>query len=438
VHPGGESSREYLRPDFDRSIMMDFQGAKLSSDTGFILMRELDQRHNVIAPMVDDLEDSRSASHTKHTLDQMIRQRVYQMTGGYEDCNDADFLRVDPALRLSLGKGKKLGAGQSALSRLENEILGNAVGLNALDEAVLRGADALIKSKDKYRFILDVDSTEDPAHGKQEGCEYNGHFGKNCFHPIVAFTGDGDCLAAELRPGNVHSADGVLDFIKPIVNRYRESFRLFWFRGDAAFAQPDVYDYCEKEHITYFIRLPMNETLRKIMEPELKSRPVGRPPKSGVKVQHFEFHYRAGSWKKRRRVVCKVEWHNDELFPRVGFIVTNSTQPAWKVVKVYNGRANVENRIKEAKNTLPWDKTSCHRFEANQARLKMGAVAYNLLHMIREFHLLGEDVKRSMEWLIRRIIKAASRISYSGRRWWVHVAPSFPLAHHFREVLSTG
>ena len=236
----------------------------------------------------------------------------------------------------------------------------------------------------------------------------------------------------------MHSADGVLDFIKPLVARYRSRFKLFWFRGDAASALPDVYEYYEKEHVTYFIRLPMNYTLRKIIEPGITTRPVGRPPKSGVKVRHFEFYYRAGSWKKRRRVVCKVEWHNDELFPRVGFIVTNSTLRAWEVVKAYNGRANVENRIKEAKNTLRWDKTSCHRFEADQARLKMGAVAYNLLHMIREFHLQGEDVKRSMEWLIRRIIKTASRISYSGRRWWVHVASSFPLAHHYRAVLGTG
>ena len=164
---------------------------------------------------------------------------------------------------------------------------------------------------------------------------------------------------------------------------------------------------------------------------------MGRPPKSGVKVQHFEFYYRAGSWKKRRRVVCKVEWHNDELFPRMGFIVTNSTLHAWQVVRACNGRANVENRIKEAKNTLRWDKTNCHRFEANQARLKMGALAYNLLHMIREFHLQGEDVKRSIEWIICRIIKAASRISCNGRYWWVHAASSFPLAHHYRVVLGS-
>ena len=126
------------------------------------------------------------------------------MAAGYEDCNDADFLRVDPALRLSLGKDQKFCAGQSALSRLENDILGNAQGLQTLDKAILRSADALIKTKNKYRFVLDAGSTEDPAHGKQEGCVYNGHFGKTWFHPIVAFTGDGDCLAAELRSGYVH------------------------------------------------------------------------------------------------------------------------------------------------------------------------------------------------------------------------------------------
>jgi hypothetical protein len=165
VHSSGESKKDALRPGFNRSIMLDFQGAKLSSDTGFLLMRELDQRHNVIAPMADVLEDTRSTSHTKHSLEQMIRQRVYQMAAGYEDCNDADYLRIDPALRLSLDKGKKPGAGQSALSRLENDFLGKPAGLKALDEAILRGADALIKKKDKYRFILDVDSTEDPAGG---------------------------------------------------------------------------------------------------------------------------------------------------------------------------------------------------------------------------------------------------------------------------------
>jgi hypothetical protein len=260
---------------------MDFQSATLSSDTGFLLLREIDVRFGIIEEIGEALADTRSPSHTKHSIVQMIRQRVYQIAAGYEDCNDADFLRVDPALRLSLGKDADPGASQSMLSRLENDILGNAEGLKALDEAILRAADALVKKKWKYRFILDVDSTVDRTHGKQEGSEYNGHFKSECFHPILAFTGEGDGLAGVLRPGKVHSTDGTLDLIKPLVDRYRKRFQLFWFRGDAAFAKPGIYDYCESKRVTYFIRLPQNETLKEIIRDDLR-RPAGRWPRSGV------------------------------------------------------------------------------------------------------------------------------------------------------------
>ena len=180
----GESQKEAIRPDFNRSIMIDFQGATISSDTGFILMREVDERFKIIDPMKDCLEDLRLPSHTRHSMVQMVRQRVYQMAAGYEDCNDADYLRVDPALRLALGKDHRFGASQSMLSRLENDILGNAVGLEALDGALTRATDALLKRKNKKRLIIDLDSTVDQAHGKQEGVAYNGHFAKNCFHPL--------------------------------------------------------------------------------------------------------------------------------------------------------------------------------------------------------------------------------------------------------------
>jgi hypothetical protein len=417
--------------------MIDFQGATISSDTGFILLREVDERFKIIDPMRDCLEDLRSPAHTKHALVQMVRQRVYQMAAGYEDCNDADFLRIDPALRLALGKDHRLGASQSMLSRLENDVLGNAMGLEALDGALTRATDALLKRKNKRRLIIDLDSTEDPAHGKQEGVSYNGHFAKNCFHPLFAFTCDGDCLGARLRPGNVHSADGVLGFLKPMVERYRPWFKLFWMRADAAFANPETYEYCEEHRITYFIRLPGNAILMRLLEPYL-NRPVGRPPKSGIQVKVVDLQYQAKSWHKPRRVVAKIEWHQGELFPRIGFVVTNSRLPGGKVTKVYNGRGDVENRIKEGKNTLRWDKTSCQRFEANQARLKMGVLAYNLLHMIRQFYVWGEEVKRSMDWLIRRLIKVGARISYHARRWYVHVALAFPLTHHYRAVLAWG
>lgn len=429
----GEKERETIRPEFDRSIMIDFQGAKITSDTGFLLLREIDERFGILGPIESELEDTRSWVHSKHSLLQMVRQRVYQIAPGYEDCNDADFLRIDPALRLAIGKGDEAGAGQARMSRLENEVLGAEAGLTALEDGLTRSNDALMKRKKKQRLIVDVDSTEDPAHGKQEHVAFNGHFGKNCFHPLFAFTSDGDCLGVKLRPGNVHSADGVLDLLDPIVRRYRSRFILFWLRGDAAFANPAVYEYCEGERVTYFIRLPANAVLNRLIDPHL-TRPVGRPPKSGVQIRLVDFRYQAQTWEKERRVVAKIEWHEGELFPRIGFIVTNSRLPAGKVVKVYNGRGDVENRIKEGKNTLRWDKTSCHKFAANQARLLMGVLAYNLLHMIRQFYLMGEEVKRSMEWLIKRLIKVGAKVAYHGRRWYVHVAAAFPLARYYRAV----
>ncbi len=434
---GGESQKEAIRPDFNRSILINFQGATISSDTGFILLREIDERFRIIDPMKDCLEDLRSPAHTKHALIQMVRQRVYQIAAGYEDCNDADFLRIDPALRLALGKDNRAGASQSMLSRLENDVLGKVMGLDALDGALGRTTDALLKRKNKRRLIIDLDPTEDPAHGKQEGVAYNGHFAKNCFHPVFGFTSEGDCLGARLRPGNVHSADGVLEFVKPMVQRYRPWFKLFWLRADAAFANPETYEYREEHRITYFIRLPDNAILMRLLEPYL-NRPVGRPPKSGIQVKVVDLQYQAKSWHKPRRVVAKIEWHWGKLFARIGFVVTNSRLPAGKVVKVYNGRGDVENRIKEGKNTLRWDKTSCQRLEANQARLKMGVLAYNLLHMIRQFYVWGEEVKRSMDWLIKRLIKVGARVSYHARRWYVHVASTFPLAHHYRAVLAWG
>ncbi len=163
---------------------------------------------------------------------------------------------------------------------------------------------------------------------------------------------------------------------------------------------------------------------QRVFLPERQCRGLGLPPPC--------------QQRSARRVAAKIEWHRGEPFPRIGIVITNSRLPAGKVIKVYNGRAEIENRSKEGKNTLRWDKTSCQRFEANQARLKMGLLAYNLLHMIRQFYVWGEEVKRSMDWLIKRLIKVGARVSYHARRWYVHVASAFPLAHHYRAVLAWG
>jgi hypothetical protein len=367
----------------------------------------------------------------------MIRQRVYQMGAGHEDCNDANHLRIDPALRLAPGKDEEYAASQSMLSRLENEILENEKGMAALDATLHRSIDALLGKKSKGRLILDMDSTEDPAHGRQEGVSYNVHFGKSCYHPLFCFTSEGDCLGLKQRNGNVHSAEGALEMLAPIVGRYRPRFKRLWLRADAAFAKPEIYEYCEGKRITYFMRLKSNNSLLERIQTYLR-RPVGRPPTSGIQTKLVDFYYQAGSWDKPRRVICKIEWHDGELFPRIGFIVTNSGLAAGKVVKVYKGRAEIENRIKEGKNTLRWDKTSCTRVEANEARLKMGVLAFNLLHMLWKFYIRGEGVRQSIEWLIPRLIKVGARVSCHARKWHVHVSTAFPLAAHYRAVFNSA
>jgi len=427
----GDKKKGIIRPDFDRSISIDFQGAKVTSDTGFLVIREIDQRFNILGGAASKIDDPRSTRHTDHSLLQLLRQRVYQVAAGYEDCNDADDLRVDPALRLALGKEHKNGAGQSALSRFENNILATSQGLKALEYAISRSADTLLRRRNKRRLTIDVDSTEDPVHGNQEGAAFNGYFDQVCYHPLFCVSEKGDLLSARLRPGNAHSADRVLDLISPLVERYRSWFKQFWVRGDAAFASPDLYEFCEKKRITYFIRFPSNNILKRIIRPYLK-RPAGRPPKGGEQVKVIEFQYHADKWNKPRRVVCKIEWHVGELFPRVGFIVTNSNLEAQRVITIYNGRAEIENRIKEGKNTLRWDKTSCHRFAANQARLLVGCLAYNLLHMIRDSAFWGERIKPSIESIIRRLVKVGARVVYHARRWYVHAAAAFPLARYYR------
>ena len=153
----GEAQKGAIRPDFNRSIFIDFAGAKITSDAGFLLMREVDQRFGIIESGCSPLVDDRSASHKKHTFEQMIRQRVYQIAAGYEDCNDADYLRIDPAMRLALDKGHQFGASQSVMSRLENDILGTIAGREALDTMITRSTDALLKKKNKKHFFLTID-----------------------------------------------------------------------------------------------------------------------------------------------------------------------------------------------------------------------------------------------------------------------------------------
>ena len=236
---------------------------------------------------------------------------------------DADRLGRDPAMRWIVG-GKAVergGASTSQMGRFETELLANDENLAALADLSGVWIDRVHARKLPRIIVLDMDSSVSPTFGEQEGTAYNGHFGCTCYHPLFVFNQFGDLEHCALRPGNVHSAHGWRDVLVPVVERYKERAIRLYFRGDAAFASPEIYDYLEAEGMLYAIRLPANKVLQESIAHLLK-RPVGRPPKD-VRRYHASFSYQAGTWDKPRRVVAKVEWHPGELYPRVGFIVTN-------------------------------------------------------------------------------------------------------------------
>ena len=240
----------------------------------------------------------------------------------------------------------------NTMSRFETETLTQEDNLKGLALMNPQWVELAMAHTPHRRVILDMDSSESPVHGQQEGAAYNGHFECVCYHPLFLFNQFGDCEGATLRPGNVHSADGWQELLEPVVKGYQKKGLRLLFRGDAAFAKPELYEYLEQGKIGYAIRLPANQVIQEQIQPLLE-RPTEWPSREPI-VSYHDFAYQAQSWHLPRRVVAKVEWHQGELFPRVGFIVTNLSYPPKGIVRFYNGRGTAEQWIKEGKYALNW------------------------------------------------------------------------------------
>lgn len=298
------------------------------------------------------------------------------------------------------------------MGRFETEILTQPENLEALANLPGRWIDAVHDRRPPKVVTLDMDSSESPVHGDQEGAAWNGHFQSKCLHPLFVFNQYGDLERCALRPGNVHSADGWEDVLKPVLARYsaeaRPSITRRRFRADAAFAIPALFDLLEAEGWDYAIRIKSNPKLYEQIGWLMKRRP-GRPPNHVVR-QYTSFHYRAKSWSKARRVVAKVEFHPGELFPTVGFIVTNRSLPNERVLAFYNQRGTAEQHIKEGKYALKWTRLSCMRFAANAVRLQLHALAYNLANFLRTLATPNEIDTWSLTSLRERLIKTGARL----------------------------
>jgi Transposase DDE domain group 1 len=406
----GEKQNQPFQLSFNASLKVDFQGSRVTSDGGLILVRELDERLGLEHLIEEHLSDSRQGLNKQFSLADLLRQSVYSRLAGYEDLNDAERLAADPTFRLISSQRiwDRGAALTSTLHWFETELLTkeeNLIGLMGLNRETLGQADCLDSSD---RVVLDMASSESPVHGEQEGSAYNGHFESVCYHPLFLFNHYGECLAAKLRPGNVHSAEDWDELLLPEIERQQAEGKEVAFRADGAFAKPEIYEALEKRGVKYAIRIPANENLQRDIA-ELLTRPVGRPRHRPV-VWYKGFLYQAASWKTARRVVAKVEFHVGELFPRVGFIVTNLSLPSLAVVRFYNKWGTAEQWIKEGKQATHWTRLSCHRFRANEARLQLSLLAYNLGNLWRRLVLPKGIDAWSLTSLQQRLVKTGGRL----------------------------
>ena len=406
----GDRRTDPLRVDFDREIKLEFHGSTVTSDAGLLAYRELDYALGLTTTAANTLLDSRTGQNSQHTLSALLRQSIYSRLAGYEDVNDAERLRLDPAMQTVVGGRAKdaTAASTSEMARFETQTLSTQENLKHLTDLPGTWIDQAHRHRTLTKLILDMDSSVSETYGHQQGSAYNGYFECTCYHPLFLFNQFGDLERAMLRRGNHASAKFWRRVLLPVIERYRDRDIPKFFRGDSAFALPKLFALLEREHFRYAIRLKSNAVLERRIA-RWMTRPVGRPSHK-PKLLYYSFRYRAGSWDCARRVVVQIAWHAGELFPRVGFIVTNLKWRSRRVVRFYNKRGTAEQWIKEGKNAMNWTKLSCRRFRDNAARLHLFALAYNLANFLRQLVLPKPIRSWTLTTLREKLIKIGAKV----------------------------
>jgi len=399
----------------------------ISSDGGLVLLMKTEERWGLARRMVAHLCDKRRQKSVTHSAWKMLAQRVAGICLGWEDCNDFDALREDPLYQVCLN-GKP--ASQPTLSTFENSVGHRAI--HAMSREFVRFFIDRHRGKPPKRIVLDLDATDDPAHGQQEFEFYHGYYGKHCFLPLLAFAsadeGPMELVGAVLRPGNSHAGRRSVAVLRRIAEMLQEAFpkTQILLRADAGFALPEMYLACEELGLGYAISLPKNILLL-YHSSELEDASRAQFAETGLKARLFgEFNYSAGTWPKERRIVAKAEVTAKGNNPR--FVVTNLADDPEQVYGFYIARGDSENRIKELKLDLSSGRTSCHRFSANCFRLLIHGMAFILMTLVRE-GLAGTSLAKFTMGQIRlKLLKIAAIVEQTTRRLRVRLPRGHPHA----------
>lgn len=426
-----------------REVTGAFDGGGLSSDSGFMLLAAADKLAGVTKVLCDSLHDRRDPKKITHKIKDLISERVYAIAQGYEDANDLDRLRSDPALKLACGrlpiKGDDL-ASQPTISRLEN-----STNKRELREMMIGLATCVIAQlpANTHNVTLDVDPTEDPCHGQQQFECFNGFYDSHCYLPLLCYiTGEDNqqrILGALLRPGTAASAAGLQTMLKWVARLLRRRFPdiTIKLRADSGFGHAIVLKWCHRLGIGYDCGVPTNSTLQKKSTPvQMDAAILATYPVAGEDTEEFgEFHYQAKTWEIQERIVVKAEVVKGKINAR--YVVTNnlSSSPE-EVYRFYCLRGDRENRIKEFKIDLFSGRTSCHSFLANQCRLVFHMAAYVIMNVVQTALAGTEWAAKQVETLRSRLFKIAVRIVESVRRVSLHFPTSCPFQGIWRKLYS--
>jgi hypothetical protein len=406
-----------------------FDGGRLTSDGGLPWLEQAETTLGLCAAFAATIPEWRRGP-VRHSREMLVRQRVFQIACGYEDQDDADTLRTDPLLKLVCGQLPETGrdlASQPTLSRLENAVdrkscyrLALALGALYLREREREGVPTHI--------VLDLDGTDDPTHGQQEGSAYHGYYRQHMYHPLLVFDGEtNQLITAVLRPGNTHGSTAVVAVLKRVVRALRERWPqvTIELRMDSGGAVPAVYDWCEQEGIAYTIGLITNPRLTALAAPLAAAAQRQRVASAAEKVRLLgEITYQAESWAQPRRVIVKAEVLAKG--PNTRFVVTTRLDPPETLYDWYVERGERENGIKDLKVACFADRLSDHRFWANQFRLLLHAVVYWLLDTLRRWLCAMRVERMQLDTLRLRLLKIGGRVWQRADRVRLRLAASHP------------